>query len=49
MNDLHKPALDGIGFQPLMTEQMAWFDVKFDGDGELMKRSAGNSLRGLII
>ena len=20
---------------------MAWFDVKFDGDGELMKRSAG--------
>ena len=41
MNDLHKPALDGIGFQPLMTEQMAWFDVMFDGDGELMKRSAG--------
>ena len=41
MNDLHKPALDGIGFQPLITEQMAWFDVRFDGEGELMKRSAG--------
>ena len=23
MNDLHKPALDGIGFQELITEQMA--------------------------
>ena len=41
MNDLHKPALDGIGFQPLMTEQMAWFDMSFDENGELMKRSAG--------
>ena len=41
MNDLHKPALDGIGFQPLITEQMAWFDVMFDTEGELMKRSAG--------
>ena len=27
MNDLHKPALDGIGFQELITEQMAWWDT----------------------
>ena len=38
MNDLHKPALDGIGFQELMTEQMAWWDVHitnggFEGEG----------------
>ena len=24
MDDLHKPALDQIGFQELITEQMAW-------------------------
>ena len=48
MNDLHKPALDGIGFQPLMTEQMAWFDVKFDGEGELMKRSAGKQHASIV-
>ncbi len=27
MNDLHKPALDEIGFQDLITDQMAWFDT----------------------
>lgn len=27
MNDLHKPALDEIGFQDLVTDQMAWFDT----------------------
>ena len=26
MDDLHKPALDQIGFQELITEQMAWFE-----------------------
>lgn len=41
MNDLHKPALDGIGFQPLMTEQMAWFDVTIDDENILSKMSAG--------
>lgn len=25
LNDLHKPALDGIGFQDLIAEQMAWW------------------------
>lgn len=28
MNDLHKPALDEIGFQDLITDQMAWFDTQ---------------------
>lgn len=32
MNDLHKPALDGIGFQDLMTEQAAWWDAKLTDD-----------------
>lgn len=27
MDDLHKPALDEIGFQELITEQMAWWDT----------------------
>lgn len=28
LDDLHKPELDGIGFQNLMCEQMAWWDAK---------------------
>ena len=28
LNDLHKPALDEIGFQDLVTDQMAWFDTQ---------------------
>lgn len=31
MNDLHKPALDEIGFQELITEQMAWWSTQYDG------------------
>ncbi|AXH74116.1 MAG: major capsid protein [Microviridae sp.] len=27
MNDLHKPGLDEIGFQDLITDQMAWWDT----------------------
>lgn len=27
MNDLHKPALDAIGFQDLVTSKMAWWDT----------------------
>lgn len=40
MDDLHKPALDEIGFQELITEQMAWWDTKYDGTKWLQK-SAG--------
>lgn len=31
MDDLHKPALDEIGFQDLITEQMAWWTTYHDG------------------
>lgn len=39
MNDLHKPALDGIGFQSLMSEQMAWwsYDSKEDSSKAIGK------------
>ena len=30
MNDLHKPALDAIGYQDLITDQMAWFDTEIN-------------------
>lgn len=31
MDNYHKPALDQIGFQDLITEQMAWWDTKWNG------------------
>lgn len=41
LNDLHKPALDQIGFQDLITDQMAWWDTKIDGAAEPVFKSAG--------
>lgn len=46
MNDFHKPALDAIGFQDLITEQMHWESTKIEYDGipateTLTFRSAG--------
>lgn len=32
MDDLHKPQLDEIGFQDLLTEQMAWFGTTYRND-----------------
>jgi hypothetical protein len=32
MNDFHKPALDAIGFQDLVTDQMAWFDTTISSE-----------------
>ena len=40
MNDFHKPALDEIGFQDLVTDQMAWFDTEID-NGVINYKSAG--------
>ena len=40
-NDFHKPQLDEIGFQDLITDQMAYFDTKLDGGGEAIFKSAG--------
>lgn len=42
MDDLHKPALDQIGFQELITEQMAWFDTIWDDTNQKwIQKSAG--------
>ena len=41
MDDLHKPALDKIGFQDLITEQMAWWDTPDNETGTGIKLSAG--------
>lgn len=42
MNDLHKPALDAIGFQDLVTSKMAWWDTYIGATNKLVtKYSAG--------
>jgi len=41
MNDLHKPALDAIGYQDLITDQMAWFDTECSTNGDLTYSTAG--------
>lgn len=43
MNDLHKPALDAIGFQDLITSKMAWWDnfISASGIANIKKFSAG--------
>jgi hypothetical protein len=41
LDDFHKPALDEIGFQDLITDQMAWWDTGVDGAGECTFKSAG--------
>lgn len=39
MDDFHKPNLDEIGFQELITEQMAWWSTQLDAP--IIRRSAG--------
>lgn len=41
MDDFHKPDMDKIGFQELMTEEMAAFDTEVKDANTLVKRSAG--------
>ena len=41
MNDFHKPALDEIGFEDLVTDQMAWFDTSINGNEVITYNSAG--------
>lgn len=41
MDDLHKPALDEIGFQDLIIDQMAWWDTDISDSGEVTMHSAG--------
>lgn len=44
MDDLHKPALDGIGYQDLIQEQMVGITSKYDGGANIsnMKHLAAN-------
>lgn len=41
MNDFHKPNLDAIGFQELITDEIAAFDTNVENDGSLIYKSAG--------
>ena len=41
LEDLHKPALDGIGFEDLLQERMAWWGTYYNSNGELIKLAAG--------
>lgn len=41
MNDLHKPSLDQIGYQDLITEKMAWWGTQQDPFGTWIQTSAG--------
>lgn len=41
LDDLHKPNLDAIGFQELITEEMAAFDTLVAADGTITTYSAG--------
>lgn len=41
LEDLHKPEFDGIGFQDLPTELLAWWDVQLNPDGNIRRFSAG--------
>lgn len=44
LDDLHKPALDGIGFQDLLQERAAWWGTMFDRlNGEWVKMAMGKS------
>lgn len=44
MNDFHKPNLDGIGFQELITDEMAAFDTEVNDDGTLVYKAAGKQV-----
>ncbi|AXH73780.1 MAG: major capsid protein [Microviridae sp.] len=41
LDDLHKPALDEIGFQELITDQMAFWDTDMTGEDTYTLKSAG--------
>lgn len=42
INDLHQPDFDRIGFQDLMTEQLAWFDTQINPQtGDITRTSVG--------
>lgn len=44
MNDFHKPNLDGIAFQELITDEMAAFDTEVNANGTITWKSAGKQV-----
>lgn len=48
MDDIHKPALDGIGFQNLIGERMAWFDTLLNNSGSAVPPTITRSTIGKI-
>lgn len=43
LNDIHKPALDQIGFQELLLERAAWFGTQTDDNDEWEQFSGGKT------
>lgn len=41
LDDLHKPALDAIGFQDLTTNKMAWWDAKLTENNTVALKTVG--------
>ena len=41
LDDLHKPALDAIGFQDLTTNKMAWWDTSLIADNTVTLKTVG--------
>lgn len=44
MDDIHKPALDGIGYQDSVNGERAWWADYYDADTEVKKTSAGKTV-----
>lgn len=48
VDDLHKPALDGIGFQDLITEQMDWREAQQKNGAKIVTRYSAGKLPAWI-
>ena len=44
MDDIHKPALDGIGYQDSVNGERAWWADYYNADPEVKKTSAGKTV-----
>lgn len=44
MNDLHKPSLDAIGFQELITDEFAALDTIISAEGDITHHSVGKQV-----
>ena len=48
LNDVHKPALDGIGFQDLLLERAAWWGTTYNADNDVWTKHRGGKLPAWI-